>query len=135
MNIARMNKAELAAEARAQGKQINDDMTREDLISLINDGGRPAEDVMVSPDALSGKTKKVIIASKEGPGGSDAVPLGLQGKVWSVPRDKAVDLPIELCEVLENAVATHFEQDGKDSDGNIKWKERHVPRFNFQYVH
>lgn len=135
MNIQRMTKAELAAEAKRQGQAINEDMTREELIAMLHDPAS-TKDGFLPPERLSGKKATIHIASTEGPGGADPVPVGLNGKVWAIPRDVEVEIPLELLEgPLKDAVMTVLEPDGKNIDGTIKWKERDVRRFQVQRVH
>ena len=134
MNIARMSKAELLAEAITQGKGVSDNNTREEIIEMMNAPGSTKADSFLSPDRLSGKTRRILLAASEGPGGADPVTPSLNGKVWSIPRDMACDVPVEVLEILENAVMTVSEQNGKDADGRINWKDRNVRRYLFQNV-
>lgn len=58
--------------------------------------------------ALSGKKKAITIHTSEADGGHDAVPIGLNGYMYQVPRGMPVDVPEELVQILENARVTTF---------------------------
>jgi hypothetical protein len=134
MNLARMNREQLLAEAARQGKVIDGDATREEIIAELRDPSVSdgAADGFVSPDKLSGKKVTIHIYAQEGPGGKDPVPVGLNGKVWLIPRDKDLKVPAELVGILKDSVQTFLIQDGKDEEGNIKHRLQDVRRFNYQ---
>lgn len=76
--------------------------------------------------ALSGKKAMITIHAAEGPTGQDAVPIGLNGYMYQVPRATPVEVPIELLWILENAV-TQIVSTAKD--GNVE--TRNAPRFAY----
>lgn len=63
--------------------------------------------------ALSGKKKTITIHASETEGGHDAVPIGLNGYMYQVPRGAPVEVPEELVFILENAKTSTFHP-GKD---------------------
>lgn len=78
---------------------------------------------------------RVLIATTEGQGGDEAVPLGVNGKIMLVPRGKEVDIPAEYFEVLKNAVR-HVREPLKDAYGNMAGlgEPREVPAYPFQRI-
>lgn len=58
--------------------------------------------------ALSGKKKTITIHTSEAEGGHDAIPIGLNGYMYQVPRGIPVEVPEELVKILENAKVTTF---------------------------
>ena len=58
--------------------------------------------------ALSGKKKTITIHTSEAEGGHEAVPIGLNGYMYQVPRGIPVEVPEELVLILENAKVTTF---------------------------
>ena len=78
-----------------------------------------------APIGLSGKKKTVTIHPSEGDGGRDAVNIGLNGFMYQVPRGKPVKVPVEVLEVLKNAVTTKYRTEGKET------VEYDVPRYAF----
>lgn len=76
--------------------------------------------------ALSGRKATITIHPSEGIGGDEAVPIGLNGFMYQVPRGTPQEVPVELLEILEHAVTVHLST-GKDMQVN----ERAVPRFAF----
>jgi hypothetical protein len=58
--------------------------------------------------ALSGKKKTITIHTSEAEGGHEAVPIGLNGYMYQVPRGMPVEVPEELVSILENAKVTTF---------------------------
>lgn len=58
--------------------------------------------------ALSGKKKTITIHVSDAEGGQDAVPIGLNGYMYQVPRGVPVEVPEELVKILENAKTSTF---------------------------
>jgi len=79
--------------------------------------------------AMSGKYEMLTIFSGNDEGGSNAVPIGINGYLYQVPRDKPFKVPTEVVHVLREAVTTSFVNDGK---GGIS--ERSRPRYQFSAV-
>lgn len=65
--------------------------------------------------ALSGKKKTITIHVSDAEGGQDAVPIGLNGYMYQVPRGTPVEVPEELVSILENAKTStyHPNKDGE----------------------
>lgn len=76
--------------------------------------------------ALSGRKATITIHPSDGIGGDEAVPIGLNGFMYQVPRGEPQEVPVELLEILENAVNVHM-SNGKD----LQVIERRVPRFAY----
>lgn len=76
--------------------------------------------------ALSGKKATITIHQSEGIGGEDAVPVGLNGFMYQIPRGEPQEIPVEVLAILENAVGVLL---STDKAGEVK--ERRVPRFAY----
>jgi hypothetical protein len=72
---------------------------------------------------------EVTLHSDEAPGGDQAHPVGVNGKVWTIPRDKPVLVPREVAEVLENAKQGVVERDPSAPNGEVRYRERQTGRF------
>lgn len=49
------------------------------------------------------KTVKIVIATSDNPGLNVPVMVGLNGQNWELPRGQAVEVPVQLVEILSNA--------------------------------
>jgi hypothetical protein len=78
--------------------------------------------------ALSGEKKTITIHTSEAEGGHDAVPIGLNGYMYQVPRGMPVEVPAELVSILENAKVTTYHPAG---NGSTELIERVSNRFAF----
>jgi hypothetical protein len=78
--------------------------------------------------ALSGKKKTITIHTSEVEGGHDAVPIGLNGYMYQVPRGMPVEVPEELVAILENAKVSTYHP---ARDGSTELVERVSNRFAF----
>lgn len=58
---------------------------------------------------LTGKRKTITIHAGEGTAGREDVPVFVNGFGFNIKRGKPVDVPIEVVEVLRNAVTTQYE--------------------------
>lgn len=76
---------------------------------------------------LSGKKFTVNIAVSREEDGKDAVPVGINGYVWQIPRGKPVIVPEEVVEVLKNATMTTFSS--AQGGGEVPIDS---PRYSFQ---
>lgn len=93
-------------------------------VSTIDDEGSPdvkaatskkAADASISIEVaggvkLSGKRALLRIASEKVDGGKDPVFVGYQGHGFLIPRDKDINCPVELVNVLNDARVTEYEQ-------------------------
>lgn len=70
---------------------------------------------------LTGKRKTITIHAGEGSPGREDVPVFVNGFGFNIKRGKPVEVPIEVIEVLTNAVTTQYEN-GEAID---------IPRFAF----
>ena len=80
--------------------------------------------------ALSGKRQKIEIFASEQEHGDNAVEVGLNGVMYLIPRGEVVDPPVEVVEVLNNAVMTVTTPVANGGGVN----ERRVPRYNFRQI-
>lgn len=78
--------------------------------------------------ALSGKKKTITIHTSDAEGGHDAVPIGLNGYMYQVPRGMPVEVPEELVEILQNAKTSTYHPAG---NGSTELIERVNNRFAF----
>ena len=60
----------------------------------------------------------------------NAVPVGINGHVYNIPRDKQVIVPEQVVQVLKNAIVDDFALE-KSENGNIKMKETKYNRIPF----
>lgn len=120
-------------------------MGRDDLIARIGQAGHAhvpadihepvADDTAAAPDlapmpaGTPGKapTVEIIVHEQAGPGGKEAVPVGVNGFLMVIPRNRAAAVPYPYYEALANAVQTSYtETDG----GNLV--ETTSPAYPFQ---
>ena len=78
-----------------------------------------------APSNLSGKKKLLTIHPSDGDGGRDAVNVSLNGFMYQIPRGRPMRVPVEVVEVLDNAVTTKYKTEGKETI------EYDVPRFAY----
>ena len=78
--------------------------------------------------ALSGKKKTITIHVSEAANGDEAVPIGLNGYMYQVPRGVPVEVPEELVSILENAKTSTYHPAG---NGSTELIERVHNRFAF----
>lgn len=78
--------------------------------------------------ALSGTKKTITIHASNEEGGQDAVPIGLNGYMYQVPRGVPVEVPEELVQILENAKTSSYHPAGP---GKTELIERVHNRFAF----
>lgn len=79
--------------------------------------------------AMSGKMEVITIHSSSDEGGADAVPVGLNGYAYQIPRDKPIKIPTEVAQILRDAVTTTY----KPGPGGTQ-VERSTPRYAFSSV-
>lgn len=51
---------------------------------------------------------RIVIHKQEGPGGSDDVPVGVNGRVWQIKREREVTVPAAVYNALMEAVETRY---------------------------
>lgn len=76
--------------------------------------------------ALSGKMEIITIYSSRDDGGTDAVPVGINGYAYQIPRDKPFKIPTEVAQILRDAVGVTY----VPGPGGTN-TERQQPRFAF----
>jgi len=62
------------------------------------------------------KKKWLIIHNQEGSEGKQAVPVSVNGKMYNIPRNTRVEVPISVIETLKNAEYTLYDDKGKPSN-------------------
>lgn len=78
---------------------------------------------------LSGKTATINIYPSDQDGGNDAVFVAHNGVAFQIPRGENIEVPIELIEILNNAVTTVT---SPAPEGGVTTRE--VPRYNFRRI-
>ena len=78
---------------------------------------------------MSGKYEMLTVYSTNDEGGSNAVPIGINGYLYQVPRDKPFKVPTEVVAVLREAVTTSYVAGEKGA-----LVERNRPRYQFSAV-
>jgi len=76
---------------------------------------------------LSGKTKTLEIYASDQDGGDHAVVVGVNGVLYQIPRGTREVVPVEVLDVLRNAVQTIT---SPNPAGGVTTRD--VPRYNFQ---
>lgn len=61
---------------------------------------------------LSGKRVELTINQDSGENGREPVFVGLNGVGYQIPRGVPVNVPVELLEILDNAIQTVYESNG-----------------------
>jgi len=77
---------------------------------------------------FEGGRAELTIHSGEGEIGQQAVFLGINGHGFNIPRDKKVNVPIEVAHQLDNCMMTIYE-----SIAGGGTREREVKRFSYAY--
>ncbi len=94
-------------------------------------GSEPAP-VTAEQQAPDKRMVRINIPISEDAGGSDAVPVGVNGSVMLIPRGKDVDVPYSYYEVLTHAIK-HVYDVGEDGLG-MNPVPREVPTYPFQVI-
>lgn len=79
---------------------------------------------------LSGDRVILIISGSKDAGGNQAVPIGLNGYMYNVPRDTPCNVPVEVAMVINDAVERIYDHSvgGRDSQQS---KPRDIHRYSF----
>lgn len=80
-------------------------------------------------DTMSGKYEMLTVFSNNEDGGANAVPVGINGYLYQIPRDKPFRVPTEVVQVLREAVTTTYTY---DKNGDLQ--ASHRPRYQFTSV-
>jgi hypothetical protein len=113
--------------------EIDEDIGGEPLpaASEINAGPKPAR-ASVPPGADPATDFVTVwIGASEGPGGDRDIPVGVNGQIMTVPRNKEVAIPRSYYEALINTDQTMYDV---DRDGNIILPGKIVQRFNLRLM-
>lgn len=74
---------------------------------------------------------KLIIHKTDEPGGSEPVPVGVNGKVMLIPRGEPVEIPEDYYHALSNASRLHYDT---DENGSLKLPPREIHQYPHQRV-
>lgn len=143
--FATANRAQLYAFATVgMGLEVAHNIGEANLRAKILEAGFTGEEIEVADELLvttakqltpadvaKRKTVRIMIPLQEGvPGGMDAVPVGVNGKVARIMRGKEVDVPVEYVEALKNAVKVIYDRDEHSRPIN----PREVPIYPFSIL-
>jgi hypothetical protein len=95
---------------------------------------RPANKKQADPTDTDSKKDPMIriyINISETKGGSDPIPVGVNGRVMLVPRGKEIDVPSRYVHALKNAKTLVY---GNDEKGRFDPTPREVPAYPFQVI-
>ena len=67
-----------------------------------------SEPEVSEPAPKQPETYKIVIHNHEGPGGRDDVPVGVNGRVWQIKREREVTVPAAVYNVLMEAMETRY---------------------------
>lgn len=131
--VAKMRAAGFTADAIEIEAEVDDDPTGAEPHRPQREG-KLAE---LSKEELNDLVM-VKIGTQEGPGGTEHVPLGVNGRTIAVARDTWVAIPRSYVEVLENAKHTVYTQapdaTGKGVGGDLIGREVHLYPFQTMSV-
>jgi hypothetical protein len=82
-------------------------------------------EVQESASKAESKEYTLVIHKQEGPGGSDDVTVGVNGRVWQIKREHEVTVPAGVYHVLMDAVEKRYRMNEKGDD----FEESDVNRF------
>lgn len=106
--------------------------TNESTVTTIDDAPKHVEPQTAvvmrgsdEGDQLSGERVELTIMPGEGENGRDAVFIGLNNTGYHIPRGVAVNVPVELVEILDNAKPMVYESNG----GTVRARE--VQRYSY----
>lgn len=129
------------------GLEVKGSMNRQALIALIGQAWTE-EDIRVEEappeavqshgararaslaDGLKPGYARVQIHVSEEPGGTDPVPLGVNGSIMLVERGKDQDIPYRYYIVLKNAIKYQYDMDGD----KINPIPRQIPQYPFSVI-
>lgn len=74
---------------------------------------------------LSGERVELVVNQGEGENGREPVYVGLNGTGYQIPRGIPVNVPVEVLQILDNAVQTVYESTGSTTT------PREVKRFSY----
>lgn len=79
---------------------------------------------------------RLLIGVTEEPGGEEPVPVGINGRVMLIPRDKEVAVPLPYFRALEQAITFKYIQqvDERGNDAGLNPAPRKVPLYPFQLL-
>jgi len=154
-DLETLKKTELQSVASQMNLSLPGNATKDDILDAIiaADEGNgipapaPVKDVVSDEEAAKegqlverdahGRDRpmyRLTLNSDDKPGGDSPLPVGVNGYVWTIPRDMEVEVPESVVDVLKDAVFTVMEKVGEDDEGRPVYKERDVKRFSFSAV-
>ncbi|WP_022727224.1 hypothetical protein [Fodinicurvata sediminis] len=117
--------------------KVSQAWTKDEIIVEVADAhqaqeGTPPPPATPEQQPPGKKQVRILIQRTDEPGGDEAVPIGVNGRVMLVPRGQEVDIPEDYYQVLKNAVTHRYEA---LPDGGINPEPRKVPAYPFQVLH
>ncbi len=97
--------------------------------TLAGDQPKPVTNEQLEPEE---GMVRIFIGIQEEAGGSDPVPVGVNGRIMLIPRGKNVDIPERYLEALQHAVT--FKYDPLEDGMGINPVPREVQLYPFQVV-
>lgn len=116
------------------GESVAAASTQASNSDVVQDSETPPQEPLPVTDAQKDPDREYVrvhLMVTDEAGGSDAVQVGVNGKVMLVPRGEDVDIPVEYFHVLQNAVEHRYDP---LPDGGINPVPRVVPKYPFQKV-
>lgn len=141
-NLAGMTEMELAKMAQEMNIEVSPNATKQELIASITlmEKAKTSQVESMSTAATTTATKvdkpkkyRLIVQNQEGVDNTPYIVVGVNGKVWQIPRDTEVTVPEEVINTLREAVMTLLEQQ-RDEQGRNIVVERKAPRFPFHVL-
>ena len=135
--LKRMTEAKLIMLTREYGGdfQPGDDFDKDAAVQFVlkaqakNSPEAKAEASIPEPEPKAEERKpgryRILIMSSEQDDGKAPVPVGVQGRVTSIPRDKEVVVSAAVYEVLKNAIQTDNNLDKKTMELHSTSRMRH----------
>jgi hypothetical protein len=142
-NIANMTEMQLVTLATELGIAVSPLMNKKELISAITlvqqantaeaENKELAEKVVVEEPKKKERKFRLLVQNQEGVDNTPYIVIGVDGKVYQIPRDTEVEVPEQVIDTLKEAVMTLLEQ-RKDDQGRNIVVARKAPRFPFHVL-
>ena len=144
-NLANMTEMEVAKLAQEMGIAIAATTTKQELIAAITLMEKAKTSQVESTNTVTAtpvaetttkpksKNYRLIVQNQEGVDNTPYIVVGVNGKVWQIPRDTEVTVPESVVNTLREAVMTLLEQQ-RDEQGRNIVVERKAPRFPFHVL-
>lgn len=125
-NEAETAKAQ-AREAEKQAKEAREEAAVSKALLAEMDAKVEAEaarqEALITRQLKEQRRVRIVIPSGRGPSGRAAVPVGINGKPFSIPRDKEVDVPQCVLNVLDLAKELVPEMEDVNGQAHVSFRE------------